>query len=141
MTASPAGMVEPQTAPYILKMEKVTRGLPVPLPEPAPGDEQLVRGGFWTKMRKAAKRTSFAREAVAAYYCAADPAAPTRVRLILLAALAYFIMPVDAIPDFIAGLGFTDDAAVLFAAWRAVGPEIKDHHRERARAKLEVVEG
>ena len=117
-------------------MTKITRGLPVALPKPAPEDEPLVRQGFWAKMRRAAKRTGFAREAVAAYYCATDPATPTRVRLILLAALAYFIVPADAIPDFIAGLGFTDDAAVLFAAWRAVGPEIKDHHRERARATL-----
>lgn len=140
MTAFPPGMAAPRTAPYMLGMAKVTRELPVPLPDPAPGDEQLVRGGFWAKMRKAAKRTGFAREAVAAYYCAVDPATPTRVRLILLAALAYFVMPADAIPDFIAALGFTDDAAVLFAAWRAVGPEIKDHHRERARARLESVE-
>jgi uncharacterized membrane protein YkvA (DUF1232 family) len=141
MTAFPLDMAEPRTALHMLRMAKVTRGLPVSLPDPAPGDEQLVRRGFWTKMRKAAKRTGFAREAVAAYYCAVDPETPTRVRLILLAALAYFIMPADAIPDFIAGLGFTDDAAVLFAAWRAVGPEIKDHHRDQARAKLESVEG
>jgi uncharacterized membrane protein YkvA (DUF1232 family) len=140
MTASPVGLAETWTAPYIVIMAKVTRGLPVPLPDPAPGDEQLVRNGFWAKMRNAAKRTGFAREAVAAYYCAVDPATPTRVRLILLAALAYFIMPADAIPDFIAALGFTDDAAVLFAAWRAVGPEIKDHHRDQARIKLEAAE-
>jgi uncharacterized membrane protein YkvA (DUF1232 family) len=122
-------------------MAKVPRGLPVARPDPAPGDEQLVRSGFWVKMRKAAKRTSFAREAMAAYYCAVDPVTPTRARLILLAALAYFIMPADAIPDVIAGLGFTDDAAVLFATWRAVGPEVKDHHRDQARAKLEAVGG
>lgn len=113
------------------------RGLPIRIPEPGPNDEKLVRSGFWTKMRRIAKRTSFAREAVAAYYCATDPATPARVRLMLLAALAYFIMPADAIPDIVAGLGFTDDAAVLFAVWRAVAPEIKDRHRERAQAKLE----
>jgi uncharacterized membrane protein YkvA (DUF1232 family) len=113
--------------------------LPIPIPEPGPDDERLVRHGFWAKIRRTAGRTSFAREAVAAFYCATDPATPSRVRVILLAALAYFVMPVDAIPDIIAGLGFTDDAAVLLTVWRVVGPEIKDHHRERARAKLESV--
>ena len=106
------------------------------LPPAARRDETVVRRGFWAKMRRVAVRTGFAREAVAAYYCALDPATPTRVKVILLSALAYFVVPVDAIPDFVAGLGFTDDAAVLFAAWRAVGPEIKDTHRARADAML-----
>jgi uncharacterized membrane protein YkvA (DUF1232 family) len=111
--------------------------LPMRLPPAARRDEVTVKRGFWGKIRRVAARTGFAREAVAAYYCALDPATPVRVKVILLSALAYFVVPVDAIPDFIAGLGFTDDAAVLFTAWRAVGPEIKDSHRDRARATLE----
>ncbi len=107
------------------------------LPSPGSDDERIVRTGFWAKLRRVAARTGFAQEAVAAYYCATDPATPARVKLILLSALAYFVMPVDVIPDFVAGLGYTDDAAVLLAAWRAVGPEIKDTHRDRARAVLE----
>lgn len=126
-------MAERRATPHMTKMQ----GLPIELPSPGRDDERLVRTGFWAKLRRVAGRTAFAQEAVAAYFCAIDPATPARVKVILLSALAYFIMPVDAIPDFIAGLGFTDDAAVLFAAWRAVGPEIKDAHRERARAVLE----
>jgi uncharacterized membrane protein YkvA (DUF1232 family) len=38
----------------------------------------------------------------------------------LLAALAYFILPFDFIPDMIPGLGFTDDAAVLTAVFALV---------------------
>lgn len=38
---------------------------------------------------------------------------PHRVIWAAAFAAAYFLMPVDAIPDVIAGLGFTDDAAVL----------------------------
>lgn len=111
--------------------------LPMTLPVAARRDERRVRRGFWAKMRRVAARTGFAREAVAAYYCAIDPATPTRVRVLLLSALAYFIMPADAIPDFLAGFGFTDDAAVLLAAWRAVAPEIRDRHRDRAQAALQ----
>jgi uncharacterized membrane protein YkvA (DUF1232 family) len=111
--------------------------LPMPLPAAARRDEKRVQRGFWAKMRRVAARTGFAREAVAAYYCALDPATPTRVRVLLLSALAYFIMPADAIPDILAGFGFTDDAAVLLAAWRAVAPEIKDRHRDRAQKALQ----
>ena len=99
--------------------------------------ETRVRRGFWPKLRRSLGRISFAREALAAYFCAIDPATPARVKAILLAALAYFIAPVDLIPDIVLGLGFTDDAAVLFAAWRAVAPHILPRHRERAEAALD----
>lgn len=106
------------------------------LPEAARRDETLVRRGFWAKMRQVAARTGFAREAVASYYCVRDPATPVPVKVILLSALAYFILPADAIPDFVAGFGFTDDMAVLLAAWRAVGPAITEAHRAQADAAL-----
>lgn len=35
--------------------------------------------------------------------------------LLLIAAMIYFVMPLDAVPDFIVGLGILDDAALL--AW------------------------
>src|SRR3546814_14289467 len=54
----------------------------------------------------------------------------------LLAALAYFVVPSDMIPDFIAGLGFTDDATVLFATVRMVAGHISDRHHEQARRRL-----
>ena len=73
---------------------------------------------------------------VAAYFCALDPATPQKVRGVLLAALAYFVLPLDAVPDFIAGLGFTDDVTVLIAAISMVGAHITPVHREAARAAL-----
>jgi uncharacterized membrane protein YkvA (DUF1232 family) len=110
--------------------------LPIPVPAAMRRDERAVRRGFWKKMRRVAARTGFAREAMAAYYCTRDPATPIQVKAILLSALAYFVMPADMIPDFVAGLGFTDDLAVLLTAWRVVGPAIKESHRERADAAL-----
>ena len=58
------------------------------------------------------------------------------MRLTLLAALAYFVMPVDAVPDVILCLGFTDDAAVLAAVLRTLGPHVREEHRLKARAAL-----
>jgi uncharacterized membrane protein YkvA (DUF1232 family) len=55
----------------------------------------------------------------------------------MLAALAYFVMPVDAIPDIVAGLGFTDDAAVFAALMAVIGRNLKPRHREAAKRDLE----
>lgn len=99
-------------------------------------NETYVRARFWLKLRKFLGRVPFAEELVAAYYCALDPKTPARAKGVLLAALAYFVLPADFIPDFIAGLGYTDDATVLMTAIGIVGGHIKPHHRARARKAL-----
>ena len=66
-----------------------------------------------------------------------DTATPQHVRGVLLAALAYFVLPVDAIPDIVAGIGFTDDAAVIAAVVGALARHITPEHRDRARTRLD----
>ena len=102
-------------------------------------DEARAAKKFWPKFRRVLGRIPFAGDLLAAYYCALDPKTPLRAKTILMAALAYFIMPVDMIPDFIALLGFTDDATVLFMALSQVRQHIWPEHRERARAYLTKV--
>ena len=75
--------------------------------------ERKVRRDFWTKFKRFAGQVPFAEDIVAGYYSALDPATPIRVRAMLLAAIAYFILPLDLIPDIVAGLGFADDAALI----------------------------
>jgi len=99
-------------------------------------NEAKVASGFWHKLRRSVGRLPFLEEAVSAYYCAFDPATPRPVKAMLLAALAYFVVPGDLIPDFVAGLGFTDDATVLFATLRLVAGHITDRHRDAARLRL-----
>ncbi len=103
-------------------------------------DRSRVERGFWTKVRRTLGRVPFVEEAVAAYFCAIDRNTPLQVKAILMGALAYFVVPTDMIPDFIAVLGFTDDAAVFYAALRMVAPYIKDQHRDRAREALDGIE-
>ncbi|MEM8551048.1 MAG: YkvA family protein [Pseudomonadota bacterium] len=112
-------------------------------PEPRAGserasraDETKVRKGFWHTFKRAARQIPFANDLVAAYYCALDPQVPLRVRATLMAALAYFVTPLDALPDAILCVGFTDDAAVLAATIAMVATHITPWHRERARRAL-----
>ncbi|MGD9866928.1 MAG: YkvA family protein [Hyphomicrobiales bacterium] len=98
--------------------------------------ERQVKAEFWEKFRRVAGRIPFSGDLVAAYYCAMDPATPLRVRGMLLAALAYFILPVDAIPDAILGLGFTDDAAVIATVIAMVRDNITPVHRAAAARAL-----
>lgn len=109
--------------------------MPVPTEEQR-NREEKVRSEFWPKFRKYAARLPYAEDVAAAYYCATDKATPFKVRGTLLAALAYFIMPIDVVPDILALVGFTDDIAVLMYALKTVNKHVNDDHREQARIAL-----
>jgi uncharacterized membrane protein YkvA (DUF1232 family) len=95
-------------------------------------DEQAVKQNFWPKLQQNLARIPFAEDAVAAWYCANDTKTPLKVKGTLVAALAYFILPFDIVPDFILGLGFTDDLAVLMTAMTLVRNHVTQDHRNRA---------
>lgn len=96
-----------------------------------------VRNNFWKTLKKAAGRVPFTEELVASYYCALDPKTPRRVRATLLAALAYFVLPFDFVPDLLIGIGFTDDMAVLMAALAAVRSHVTTAHYAAAKESLQ----
>jgi uncharacterized membrane protein YkvA (DUF1232 family) len=95
-------------------------------------NEVRVQQGFWPKMRRVATRIPFAKDILAVYFSARDDETPLRAKGLMFAALAYFVLPTDAIPDIITGLGFTDDAAVLFALMNVVGRSVKPRHKQQA---------
>jgi uncharacterized membrane protein YkvA (DUF1232 family) len=111
------------------------------LPAVVRRDQGRVRRGFWRKLRRVAGRIPFAEDAAAMYYCAIDPATPIAVRAALLAALVYFIVPTDLLPDFIAGLGFTDDATVISTTLALAAGHVTEAHRRAARRALEIERG
>lgn len=100
-------------------------------------NERRVARGFWPKIRKVISKVPFASEALAVWYCARDDETPMAAKGMMFAALAYFVLPTDAVPDFIAGLGYTDDAAVFTAMLAIVGRHLKPRHREAARTAVE----
>lgn len=99
-------------------------------------NERTVRARFWRALRRLARNTPFARELAAAFFCATDPTTEFRVRAVLFGALAYFVMPLDALPDVLPFIGFTDDAAVLAIALRTIVNAMRPEHYAKAENAL-----
>jgi uncharacterized membrane protein YkvA (DUF1232 family) len=99
-------------------------------------NEQRVSRGFWPKMRRVASKIPFAADALSLWWCARDPETPTAAKGMMFAALAYFVLPTDAIPDVLPAIGFTDDAAVIAALLAIVGKNLKPRHKDAAQAFL-----
>lgn len=93
---------------------------------------------FWAKLLHFAKKAG--RELVALalqlYYALQSPDTPAWAKTIIVAALGYFISPVDAIPDVIPVVGYSDDLAVLVAAAGTVAIHITDDIKARAVAQV-----
>ncbi len=99
-------------------------------------NEEEVRRNFWRKLRQLVSQVPFAEDLVAAHYCTFDRETPGHVKAALIGALAYFVLPMDAVPDVLPVIGFGDDAAVLAAAIKLVTSHITSDHREAARRTL-----
>lgn len=107
------------------------------VPAVARVNERRVARGFWPKIRRTAAKIPFAGDALSVWFCAKDPETPAQAKALMMAGLAYFVLPVDAIPDVLAGIGFTDDAAVFAAMLAIVGRHLKPRHKQDARQVLE----
>jgi uncharacterized membrane protein YkvA (DUF1232 family) len=112
----------------------------LPVPAGSVRHARIVAEGFWTKLARYAGRIPFAEDLAAAYFCAIDPETPARVRGVLLAALAWFVIPASVMPEFVVVLGFTDEIAVTAIAVRMIRKHLKERHYVRARAVLHMPE-
>lgn len=93
---------------------------------------------FWAKLKKFAVKAghSVVYTALLLFYTLQKPELPKKARITILAALGYFILPVDLIPDFAVGIGFTDDLGALGVALIQVAMHIDDEVKKKAKAKL-----
>lgn len=74
------------------------------------------------------------RQFYALYYLYRSPQTPAKAKLIIAAALLYFVSPIDSIPDLLLPLGFTDDIAVLTLAYAQIKAYLTEDILSRAQA-------
>lgn len=103
---------------------------------PEEDQQNSVRQKLLKTARKAARQVPFMEDVVAGYYCALDPTTPAKVRAAVLAALAYFVLPIDVVPDFLIGVGFGDDATILMATMSMVRAHMRPDHYQAAKEAL-----
>ena len=79
---------------------------------------------------------TIAKPALEVFEMAVDPFTPGQVRVSLMAALAYLIMPFDLFPDFMPLVGFSDDFVALTAVLSIWSKYMTPSIRTRAERKL-----
>jgi len=91
-------------------------------------DMEFVDENLWSKLEKGGKRISFARDIVALYNYMKDPLVRWHRKVIVVAALIYFIVPLDTIPDLTPLFGYLDDLGVITALLKYLGSELKSYY-------------
>lgn len=93
---------------------------------------------FWEKLKNFALKagSEIVEKALWLYYAAHEPGTPAWARTVIYSALAYFILPLDAIPDMLPGAGFSDDLGALAAAVATVAVYINDGVKAKAAMKM-----
>jgi uncharacterized membrane protein YkvA (DUF1232 family) len=114
-------------------------GFPI---DPSPMNvSEYTRSSLWPKTRRMLGRLRFLRQVIAIYYCAIDRGTPWAARGFALLAVAYFLVPIDLIPDWIPAIGFVDDGFIIAAAIRILGRYVTDEHCRMANAWPRAVPG
>ncbi len=93
---------------------------------------------FWDKLLGYAKTagSEVVERALQLYFALQNPQTPAWAKGVIIAALGYFIAPLDAIADVVPGVGYSDDLGVLFLALAAVAMYVTPEVTEKARAKM-----
>ena len=90
---------------------------------------------FWKKLKGFAGKAGIkvVYLALVLYYMLVDEAIDLKSKVIIVAALGYFILPFDLVPDLLPVIGFTDDLSVLMLTFSIVKGKINGTHRLKAR--------
>ena len=90
---------------------------------------------FWKKLKGFAGKAGIkvVYLALVLYYMLVDEAIDLKSKVIIVAALGYFILPFDLVPDLLPVIGFTDDLSVLMLTFSIVKGKINETHRLKAR--------
>jgi uncharacterized membrane protein YkvA (DUF1232 family) len=100
--------------------------------------KKFTRKGFWNKLSNSALDAGkdVVQSGLKLYFTAVGRNTPVWAQGVALAALAYFISPVDAIPDITPVIGYADDAGVLATAIVVLRAYISAEVTRQANQKL-----
>ncbi len=87
-----------------------------------------VEDRLWEKVERTGSKIRFANEVKALYRYMTDKYVPWYRKSIVVAALIYFISPIDAIPDIAPLVGYLDDLGVIAAVIRYMGHELVPYY-------------
>ena len=99
---------------------------------------EFSRFSFFNKISNIALKAgqTTIEKALQLFYAAQSPDTPAWTRRVVYGALAYLVLPVDAIPDFLPALGFTDDLAVITTALTTTATHITPEIKAKSAAKV-----
>ena len=101
-------------------------------------EKHYSEDGLWKKIGNVAKKAGLKTVymVLLLYYVLISDSTPKKYKAMIIGALGYFILPLDAIPDIIPAVGYTDDVAALAGAILAVAKCISPEIEAQAKAKL-----
>ena len=91
-------------------------------------EKEYVESNIWNKLEKVGRKISFAKDIFALFHYLKDPLVRWQRKAVIVAALMYFIFPVDTIPDFAPLVGYLDDLGVITATLRFLGSELLPYY-------------
>ena len=89
---------------------------------------EYVDENLWNKLEKSGRRISFAKDILALYRYMKDPFVKWYRKAIVVAALVYFVVPIDTIPDITPLFGYLDDLGVITALLKYLGSELMAYY-------------
>ncbi len=99
-------------------------------------ESSVIEEGILKKILLTAGR-AIAQPALEGVELIMDNSTPAQVRISIMGALTYLIVPVDLIPDFIPASGFSDDLVALTAVITLWQNHITPQMKSRAKSKLD----
>ncbi len=137
MNSNETNIERPGQAPALTELPAESRDDAAKLPELA-YENSYSESGFRNKLNRFAKLAGreLVEKSLYLYYAAQRPETPAWAKATVYAALGYFIVPTDAIPDLTPLLGYGDDLGAITLALATIAAYVTPEVKEQATAKI-----
>ncbi|BCX48139.1 DUF1232 domain-containing protein [Haloferula helveola] len=101
--------------------------------------DEYSEDSLWKKLGGFARNAGIevVEKVLTLYEALKDEDTPKWAKGTIISALGYFIAPVDAIPDLVPVVGFSDDLGALAVAFGIVAAHVKREHIDRAKQTMQ----